>query len=373
MVRSLLIAALAASTTALSIARKEAQQLYTIELAPGETRVVTEAEKFALKAEGKNFFDITDYQELSDIAAFRVQAEPAAVTFPAAVAQTAAVNALLPSLNKTLMKTNLETFSNFQNRYYKSSYGKESSAWLGNLVNQTIASTGAKGVTAKFFPHTWGQSSIIATIPGKSAKTIVLGAHQDSINQANPMNGRAPGADDDGSGSVTILEAMRVLLSDPKVASGQAPQTIEFHWYSAEEGGLLGSQAIFQSYAKAGRDVKAMLQQDMTGYVKPGKTEQMGIITDNVDVPLTNFIRKVIKAYVTIPVVDTECGYACSDHASATKAGYPGAMVFESAFEDHLASIHTAQDTMANVNFDHVLQHARLSVGSAYELGFASF
>lgn len=118
----------------------------------------------------------------------------AAVVFPTAVAQQDSVEALLPSLNKTLMQSNLQTFSNFQNRYYKSSYGKQSSAWLGKLVNSTIASTGVSGVTAKFFPHTWGQSSIIATIPGLSEKTIVLGAHQDSINQASPMNGRAPGA-----------------------------------------------------------------------------------------------------------------------------------------------------------------------------------
>jgi leucyl aminopeptidase len=114
--------------------------------------------------------------------------------FPKTLSQQDAVEALLPSLNTTLMKSNLETFSNFQNRYYKSTYGKQSSAWLGALVNNTIASSGASGVTAKFFPHTWGQSSIIATIPGLSAKTVVFGAHQDSINQDSPMNGRAPGA-----------------------------------------------------------------------------------------------------------------------------------------------------------------------------------
>ncbi|KAK9417589.1 putative Peptide hydrolase [Seiridium unicorne] len=371
MVRSLLIAALAASTTALNVARREAQELYTIELAPGVTKQVTEAEKYALKAEGKTFFDITEFSELTELAANKLQA--AAVVYPTAVAQQDAVEALLPSLNKTLMQSNLQTFSNFQNRYYKSSYGKKSSAWLGNLVNSTIASTGVSGVTAKFFPHTWGQSSIIATIPGLSDKTVVFGAHQDSINQASPMNGRAPGADDDGSGSITILEAFRVLLSDERVAAGQAPNTIEFHWYSAEEGGLLGSQAIFQSYAKAGRDVKSMLQQDMTGYVGTGKKNQMGLIVDNVDDNLTNFIRLVLDAYSEIPYVDTECGYACSDHASATKAGYPSAMVFESAFEDHLESIHTAQDTMDKVNFDHVLQHARITTGAAVELGFADF
>lgn len=67
---------------------------------------------------------------------------------------------------------------------------------------------------------------------------------------------------------MTILEAFRVVLTDSRVSSSQATNTLEFHWYSAEEGGLLGSQAIFQQYAKDGRDVKAMLQQDMTGYVQ---------------------------------------------------------------------------------------------------------
>ncbi|KAH8677922.1 hypothetical protein BX600DRAFT_506916 [Xylariales sp. PMI_506] len=375
MIRALIIAGLTATAHALSIARATAEELYTIELAPGVTKVVTEAEKWSLKAEGKNFFDITESQsqsqaqDLGDV----LPRATATVTYPAAVAQTSAVNALLPSLNKTIMQENLQTFSDFHNRYYKSAYGKQSSAWLGNLVNQTIAASGAQGVYARPFAHSWGQNSIIATIPGQSASTIVLGAHQDSINQASPMNGRAPGADDDGSGTVTILEAFRVLLSDPGIAAGQAPNTIEFHWYSAEEGGLLGSQAIFQSYAAAGRDVKAMLQQDMTGYVKPGTEERMGVITDYVDSGLTDFIKKVIDAYVEIPYVDTQCGYACSDHASASKAGYPSAMVFESAFADHLASIHTERDAMANVNFDHVLQHARMTTGAAYELGFASF
>lgn len=38
------------------------------------------------------------------------------------------------------------------------------------------------------------------------------------------------GADDDGSGSVTILEAYRALIA----ADFHPVRTIEFHWYSAE-------------------------------------------------------------------------------------------------------------------------------------------
>jgi leucyl aminopeptidase len=40
---------------------------------------------------------------------------------------------------------------------------------------------------------------------------------------------------------------------------------VEFHWYSAEEGGLLGSQAVAKVYEADKVDVKGMIQMDMTG------------------------------------------------------------------------------------------------------------
>ena len=154
------------------------------------------------------------------------------------------------------------------------------------------------GAHVDVFPHSWGQASVIATLPGKSNKTVVIGAHQDSINLFLPSILAAPGADDDGSGTVTIMEALRVLLQSEDIVKGEMDNTVEFHWYSAEEGGLLGSQAIFSAYEKEGRDVKAMLQQDMTGYVaktlEAGEKESVGVITDYVDPGLTDFIKEVI-------------------------------------------------------------------------------
>lgn len=182
-------------------------------------------------------------------------------------------------------------------------------------VNQTIYDSGAAkyGAYVKAFEHPWGQNSVIATIPGKSEKTVVIGAHQDSINLFLPSILRAPGADDDGSGTVTIIEALRVLLESEAVIKGNASNTIEFHWYSAEEGGLLGSQAIFSAYEKEGRDIKAMLQQDMTGYthktIEAGEPESVGVITDFVNPALTEFIKKIITQYCTIPYVLTKCTF----------------------------------------------------------------
>ena len=53
---------------------------------------------------------------------------------------------------------------------------------------------------------------------------------------------------------MTILEAYRSLI-----ASNFTPQTtVEFHWYSAEEGGLLGSQAVARDYERRRVNVTAM-------------------------------------------------------------------------------------------------------------------
>ncbi|KAI1381824.1 Zn-dependent exopeptidase [Hypoxylon crocopeplum] len=353
----------------------EAPERYLIELSPGETAWVTEEEKWQLRREGLNFMDIT---ENGDLGTFRA-ASKATPIFPDKVQLQSNINPLLSNLSKDLMKEHLEKFTSFHTRYYKSDYGRQSSEWLLQTVQDTIKEAGADkyGVKAEHFKHSWGQNSVIATIPGKSNSTVVIGAHQDSINLWLPSVLPAPGADDDGSGTVTILEAFRVLLSSKDVIKGNAPNTIEFHWYSAEEGGLLGSQAIFSEYEKKDRDIKAMLQQDMTGYVQgtldAGKPESVGVIMDFVDPSLTAFIKKVIEEYCEIPWVETKCGYACSDHASASKAGYASAFVIESTFGDSDQHIHNTDDLIKYLSFDHMLQHARMTLALVYELGFTDF
>lgn len=303
--------------------------------------------------------------------------ERAAIKYPETTAHNDTVKSLAKDLKRKNMRRHLETFTAFHTRYYKSHYGVESATWLYGQVNDTVTASGADkyGATVSMFPHPWGQFSIIARVPGKSNKTVVIGAHQDSINLFLPSILAAPGADDDGSGTVTILEAFRVLLSSSDIVEGKAENTIEFHWYSAEEGGLLGSQAIFSSYATAQRDVKAMLQQDMTGYVaktlEAGEKESVGIITDFVDVDLTNFIKKVVTTYCDIPYTLTKCGYACSDHASASKYGYPSAFVIESDFKYSDNKIHTTEDKIEFLSFTHMLQHAKMTLGFAYELAMA--
>ncbi|KAI0013056.1 Zn-dependent exopeptidase [Xylariaceae sp. FL0662B] len=358
-----------------ALLEEAATEQYLIELSPGETRWVTEEQKWELRRAGQRFMDIT---ENGNLGTFNVVSKATPV-FPKKMLQQADVKPLLKNLSKDLMQEHLEKFTSFRTRYYKSDYGRQSSEWLLKTVQDTIKEAAAEkyGVRAEHFEHSWGQNSVIATIPGQSNSTVVVGAHQDSINLWFPSVLPAPGADDDGSGTVTILEAFRVLLSSEDVIKGNAPNTIEFHWYSAEEGGLLGSQAIFAEYEKQGRVVKSMLQQDMTGFVQKtidaGKPESVGVITDFVDPGLTTFIKKVIEEYCDIPWVETKCGYACSDHASASKAGYPSAFVIESSFGDSDDHIHGTEDLIKYLSFDHMLQHAKMTLSLVYELGFTDF
>jgi bacterial leucyl aminopeptidase len=327
-----------------------------------------------ISQEGVNFMDITSHPDLSP----PIRAATAGkVTYPSTPTLNNTIRPLLSKLEQEPMRENLVKLTSFYTRYYQSSYGAQSSQWLQGRVAEIVNASGAMeyGATVKAFPHPWGQNSVIATIPGKSNKTVVIGAHQDSINAFLPSILAAPGADDDGSGTVTILEALRVLLMDDTVKKGKADNTVEFHWYSAEEGGLLGSQAIFSKYRSDKIDVRAMLQQDMTGFVQKtldaGKPESVGVVTDFVDPGLTEFIKHVITDYCDIPFVLTRCGYACSDHASAGKAGYPSAFVIEAEFSNTFDRIHTEQDRVEYVSFPHMLQHAKLTLGLAYELAFA--
>ncbi|KAJ3277338.1 Leucine aminopeptidase 1 [Borealophlyctis nickersoniae] len=331
---------------------------------------LTEDQILDLIRANTGFIDITD----GDLEKIRSLVVPNQIAPPQTPTYQTLVKSLTNTVSESRMRTFLTTFSNFKTRYYKSSTGAASAEWLFGQVRNVAqqANQGGKlNVTVSKFAHDWAQFSVIARIEkagGESAVPadgiVILGAHQDSINQNNPMSGRSPGADDDGSGSASIFEAFQLLLKNNVVPG----RPIEFHWYSAEEGGLLGSQKIAAAYRQRNVQVAGMLQMDMTGYSPAGKQRVVGIATDYVDPVLSKFVQKVSKEYNGIPWTNVKCGYGCSDHASWTKAGYPSAFTFETAFDDSNPYIHTEKDDMSLVNFAHVAEYSRLAIGFAVEL-----
>ncbi|KAG9219152.1 hypothetical protein CCMSSC00406_0001562 [Pleurotus cornucopiae] len=330
---------------------------------------ISELDKIQLKAKNVNFFDITDAQELGHSIVARPLLKP---SFPSPNA-TKKVESVLKTLSTEGPKSNLEKFTSFRTRYYRSDTGRQSQQWLLAQISKITADWSSKSlrklINVSEFPHSWGQNSIIVRINGSSTvddSVVVIGAHQDSTNMWPFLP--APGADDDGSGSVTILEAYRALIA----ADFHPTRSVEFHWYSAEEGGLLGSQAVAKDYAARSANVLAMSQFDMTAWVKRGTREEVGVISDFVDPSLTAFNKQLVEKYLDIPFVETKCGYACSDHASWSKAGYPSIFTIESSFENSNKHIHSANDRIDisdEFSFSHMLEFSKLAVAFAIELG----
>ncbi|PPQ70135.1 hypothetical protein CVT24_003882 [Panaeolus cyanescens] len=328
---------------------------------------VTEYDKIKAKAAGVKFFDITDTQNLGQLAHLRTK-----VSYPKPNA-TETVLPILDVLSEDGPRENLKVFSGFRTRYYRSDVLNSSSLfyWLLYLIitDKFASNTLRQRITAQEFKHSWGQNSIILRIEGTSTTddgVVIIGAHQDSTNMWPFLP--APGADDDGSGTVTILEAYRALIS----SNFQPVRTLEFHWYSAEEGGLLGSQAVARDYESRSVNVLAMSQFDMTAWVKRGSREEVGIITDFTDNDLTAFNKALVDLYLDIPYVETKCGYACSDHASWGKAGYPASFTIESSFENSNKNIHSTNDRIDisdEFSFSHMLEFSKLAVAFAVELG----
>jgi leucyl aminopeptidase len=143
---------------------------------------------------------------------------------------------------------------------------------------------------------------------------------------------RAPGADDNGkfmiasllrndlltfilgSGSVALLEILRILLKN----NFKPKRTIEFHWYAAEEFGLLGSQDIAVKYKEQKKDDVGMLQLDMIGYVANKDAPHIGLESSSyVNNDIKELLRQLIKDYAEIPLQEVD-SKASSDHASWT-------------------------------------------------------
>ncbi|KAG0336383.1 Leucine aminopeptidase 1 [Podila humilis] len=324
----------------------------------------SEAERLQMFRNKINYMDITDHQDLGT--SFKPFAKS---PLPKAAVHQKKVARYVDQLSTANMEIALKKFTSFNTRYYKSETGFESAKWLYKQLSDLIEETdGDSDISIRKFDHAWKQFSIIVRFEGKnetlSNSPVIVGAHQDSVNMWFPW-ARAPGADDDGSGTVTILEVFRALVN-----TGFHPnRPVEFHWYSAEEAGLLGSQAVAKSYEKKGINVLAMIQNDMTGYVGTKFAESYGIVVDNVDDELTELVRVYAREYGDIPVRETKCGYACSDHASWAKAGYRSAFAIEGDFSDNNPYIHSTNDDLSHISYEHMKQFAKLALGFAVELG----
>lgn len=188
--------------------------------------------------------------------------------------------------------------------------------------------------------------------------SIVLSAHYDSRGSFGDP--RAPGADDDGSGTALLLAVSRVLgetisAETSSDASGRNRQhhrrrrrrPLHLVFFSGEEQGLLGSQAYAHHlrnsisipaasgasspsspHSPALSDVRLALQVDMIAYRRTGEPLSVAVPDKLSTVSASNFLLDTARLYAP-RLVRGVTPVCCSDHQSFWEAGFPASWVFE--------------------------------------------
>jgi len=213
--------------------------------------------------------------------------------------------------------------------------------------------------------------NVAAVIPGSDPKLreehIVLGAHFDHLGQGerHSMGGEAakgqihPGADDNASGTVMVLELARELKQHPPKRS------ILLLHFSGEEEGLLGSSNWVKNPTVKLDSVKFMANFDMVGYLAKDKPLLMlgalGAPKDTLE-----------KAKAMAPAgltVSTDVGEMIggSDHMSFSLSKIPTFFFFTGVHTNY----HRPSDTPDKINVGGVATLASYAGRLVAELGNA--
>ncbi|MGD8396365.1 MAG: M28 family peptidase [Candidatus Eiseniibacteriota bacterium] len=152
----------------------------------------------------------------------------------------------------------------------------------------------------------------------------------------------APGADDNGSGSASVLEAARIL------SAYDFDATVRFICFGAEEQGLCGSAVYATAAAAAGDQILGVLNLDMLLYGPPGH-DTMRIRYNSPSQPLAQAFQTAAATHV--PALDVFLDYAPgsmgSDHYSFWQHGYAAL----EGIEEYLSGnpyYHQTSDRLAN-------------------------
>jgi hypothetical protein len=219
-------------------------------------------------------------------------------------------------------------------------------------------------------------SDVLGFLPGTDLKDqiIVISAHMDHLGK---RNGEIYyGADDDGSGTVSILEIASAFAKAK--AAGKGPRrSILFLANSGEEEGLWGSQFYTDhpTYALDKTDVD--LNIDMIGRIDPNRKQgdSMNYVyvvgSDKLSTDLKPISEGMNQKYSKLELdykfddpADPERIYYRSDHFNFARKGVPIIFYFDGIHADY----HKPSDTPDKINYDLMEKRARFVFYTAWEM-----
>jgi Zn-dependent M28 family amino/carboxypeptidase len=220
--------------------------------------------------------------------------------------------------------------------------------------------------SASFRDHEASADNIVGLLPGSDPELakqyVVVGAHYDHIGV--DMRGRVgPGADDNGSGTVALLEVAQAL------GAARPRRSILVCSFAAEEDGELGSRALCDSPPVPKDAMVAMLNMDQIGR---GPTDLVAVLGLMENPSLDSLVDRALKLEPTkIKTVLRRKGqelYERSDHFNFHLIGVPALFFFENLPLDENKDYHTWRDTVDLVDIDKVAREARLVFNCAWLL-----
>jgi Zn-dependent M28 family amino/carboxypeptidase len=218
-------------------------------------------------------------------------------------------------------------------------------------------------------------TNVIGVLEGSTKKdeAIVITAHYDHMGKRDSLI--FYGADDDGSGTVTILELSEAFAQ--AAASGARPKrTILFMTVSGEEKGLWGSEFYSNNPAFPLEKTSANINIDMIGRIEAGrKSDSLNYVYVVGDNRLSSDLRPISESvnrkyfnfaldYKFNDPDDPQRIYYRSDHYNFAKHGVPAVFYFNGLHDDY----HRPTDTPDKINYSLLAKRAQLIFHMAWEI-----
>ncbi|MBK9255908.1 MAG: M28 family peptidase [Saprospiraceae bacterium] len=200
--------------------------------------------------------------------------------------------------------------------------------------------------------------NIIGYIEGwaKKDEYVIVSAHYDHLGMRG--DDIFNGADDNGSGTVTLLELAQAVQQ--AVLEGFRPErNIVFMWFTGEEKGLLGSEYYSKNPVIPLEQTIANINVDMVGRVdelyKDNLEYTYVIGSDRLSSDLHKINEEVNQKYSQLTMDytynaedDPNMYYFRSDHYNFAKNGVPSIFFFSGIHPDY----HRPSDTVEKINFN---------------------
>ena len=282
------------------------------------------------------------------------------------------------------LKDHLYTFASdeFQGRDTGKPGQKKAANYLkDNYMKMEIASPLGgedyfQDIPSSFFNNKYNDSeNVVAFIKGSEfpEEIVVISAHYDHVGmdaEGNIYNG----ADDDGSGTVSILEIAEAF-KEAQDEGYQPRRSILFLHVTGEEKGLLGSDYYTKNPIFPLENTVTDLNTDMIGRIDPKHEDNPNYIyligSDKLSTQLHELSEEVNNKYTQFDLDytyndenDPNRFYYRSDHYNFAKHNIPVIFYFNGTHADY----HQPTDTPDKIEYDLMARRAQLIFYTAWEV-----